>query len=111
MGSNECGNEMLKLIKVVRFIIMICFITRYTSKSVGANDTVYAIVLDWPISNHLVLGAPVSSAKTTVEMLGYAQPLKWEPIPTAGLNITMPNLNVKQLPCKWAWVLRFSNVK
>ncbi|XP_077864266.1 alpha-L-fucosidase-like, partial [Saccoglossus kowalevskii] len=82
----------------------------FTSKPVNGEVVVYAIVLNWPSSNYLVLGTPVTSPKTTVNMLGYSPPLLWKQTATAGMNITMPNLSVNAMPCKWAWVLKLTNV-
>ena len=45
---------------------------RYTSK----GNTVYAIAETWP-GQELVLSAPRTTAKTTVELLGGNAPLKW----------------------------------
>ena len=70
-------------------------------------DWVYAIVLDWPANNVLMLGAPATNPSTNVTMLGYSKPLQWHANPSGrGLNITMPALNPSQLPCKWAWVIK-----
>ncbi|XP_077869306.1 alpha-L-fucosidase-like [Saccoglossus kowalevskii] len=79
----------------------------YTSKP----DAVYGIVLDWPPSNELILGSPQSTEKTTVQMLGYATMLSWKPNPTKGITVAMPTLNADQIPCQWAWVLKFKNIK
>ncbi|XP_070580012.1 alpha-L-fucosidase-like [Ptychodera flava] len=83
----------------------------YTSKPTNASTAVYAIVLDWPTSNHVFLGAPVTTETTKVEMLGYSKPLSWKPSSPAGINITMPTITIDELPCQWAWVLKLLNVK
>jgi len=92
----------------------------YTSKT-QANGTsaVYAIVLMWPADGTLVLGAPVTTATTTVSMLGYAgSPFKWSPMSAAdtnraaagGMTIQFPPIPLNQLPTTWAWVLKLENL-
>ncbi|XP_078609564.1 alpha-L-fucosidase isoform X1 [Branchiostoma floridae x Branchiostoma japonicum] len=79
----------------------------YTSK----NDSVYAIVLDWPKSGQLTLGVPRTSPTTTVTMLGWATPLKWAAVSGGGITVQMPTASPTQLPCQWAWVIRMKGVK
>lgn len=102
---------MLLLYKVSwnTFIELIFFlITRYTLK----NETVYAIVLEWPSSDHLNLGAPVSTADTQVTMLGYDGKFLWEPAgEKGGMVIVFPPIAVNKIPSKWAWVLKLENIK
>ncbi|KAI8492642.1 Tissue alpha-L-fucosidase [Branchiostoma belcheri] len=78
----------------------------YTSK----GDNVYAIVLDWPTTGQLTLGAPRSSSATKVTMLGWPTPLKWAPGWSGGIQIQMPTAAPSQLPCQWAWVLQMQGV-
>ncbi|KAL5019282.1 hypothetical protein ScPMuIL_005004 [Solemya velum] len=82
----------------------------YTSKEVGTSKTVYAILLSWPEDNILTLGAPITTPKTTVTMLGYKPPLKWAAKTSAGIMITIPNISINKMPCLWAWVLKFENL-
>jgi hypothetical protein len=39
-----------------------------------SSVAVYAILLEWPADNMVKLGAPITSAGTTVTMLGYKKP-------------------------------------
>lgn len=82
----------------------------YTSK----NDTVYAIVLQWPKNNKLPLGSLSLSKGATVSMLGLdgydftpytaTTPDNWNNV---GLTvITFPPLTPDVLPTPWAWVLK-----
>lgn len=82
----------------------------YTSK----NDTVYAIVLQWPKNNKLSLGSLSLSKGATVSMLGLdgydftpytaTTPDNWNNV---GLTvITFPSLTPDVLPTPWAWVLK-----
>ncbi|CAG5131393.1 unnamed protein product [Candidula unifasciata] len=76
----------------------------------GTVINVYAIVLSWPESSNLTLASPVTTANTTVTMLGYNTPFKWSPLPNSGLQIQIPAIPFNQLPCKWAWVFKLTGI-
>ncbi|EDV27338.1 uncharacterized protein TRIADDRAFT_37144 [Trichoplax adhaerens] len=80
----------------------------YTSK----NGTVYAIVLKWPGST-LSLAEPMVQAKETkIGLLGYKGNFSFKSqSKNKGVIINIPPLTVAQLPCKWAWVFTFTNLK
>ena len=78
---------------------------RYTSK----GNTVYAIVETWP-GQELVLSAPRTTAKTTVELLGGNAPLKWRQ--EAGkLRIQVPPLPHSALALPEAYVFKLTGVE
>ncbi|XP_796773.4 alpha-L-fucosidase [Strongylocentrotus purpuratus] len=80
----------------------------YTNKTTAA----YAIVLDWPADNQLVLGVPIPNSQTSLFMLGYNQPLKWSGITSKpGITVTMPQFTPDTLPCEWAWVIQMKMVQ
>ena len=81
-----------------------------TSSSSANGYDVYAFVLQWPVNNMLELGAPVSSAKTTVSMLGYAGNFKYTARSGGGIIVTFPLIPPNQMPCQWAWVLKITNL-
>ncbi|XP_033632742.1 alpha-L-fucosidase-like [Asterias rubens] len=85
----------------------------YTSQLNGSLvESVYAIVLEWPVDNRLFLGAPIPNKLSTVSMLGVKTQLQWKVGPKGvGMNITFPVLNPTQMPCQWAWVLKLQKVK
>ncbi|XP_022080385.1 alpha-L-fucosidase-like isoform X2 [Acanthaster planci] len=84
----------------------------YTSKMEGSLLSVFAIVLDWPVTNQLLLGAPIATNQTQINMLGYSIPLQWKQAPSGGgIVVTMPALNPAQLPCQWAWVIKMQTVQ
>lgn len=82
----------------------------YTSKIAEDLSVVsYAIVLNWPSTNTLQLGAPTTTVTTVVTMLGYGDPLSWTPGSEGqGISIQFPNLVPDQLP--WAWVLKLEGL-
>ncbi len=72
---------------------------------------VYAILLDWPRSNKVQLGAVFPSAATRITMLGVpGQSLTWEKYSGGGIVVTLPLLSPALLPCQWAWVLKIENL-
>ncbi|XP_074606094.1 alpha-L-fucosidase-like [Acropora palmata] len=78
----------------------------YTSKA-GA---VYAISLEWPAKGVLNLAAPKPSASTKVTLLGLPSlKLNWKSGKN-GIMIMIPNLNIAELPCQWAWVFKMTGV-
>ncbi|XP_052075492.1 alpha-L-fucosidase-like [Mytilus californianus] len=84
----------------------------YTMKKGSTETDVYAILLEWPDNNLVKLGAPITSKDTTVSMLGYPEKVTW----TAGaggkgINIQIPPLSVKTVPCEWAWTFKMTGLQ
>ena len=79
----------------------------------GATETdVYAILLEWPDNNLVKLGAPITSSDTTVNMLGYPDKVTWTTgVGGKGINIQIPPLSVKTMPCKWAWTFKMTGLQ
>jgi hypothetical protein len=68
-------------------------------------------MLNWPIGQ-LVLGAPVPTMNTVVTMLGGKQEsLGWIGRPQGGIIITFPEWSFYDMPSKWAWVFKMTNIK
>ena len=82
---------------------------RYTSKP----GLTYAIVLDWPKTDMLTLGAPIPTEATVITLLGLPDvKFPWKQMSeNKGVIITIPPLSVSDLPCQWAWVLRMTHVQ
>jgi len=78
----------------------------YTAK--GA--TIYAIVLQWPSNNAVVLTQPTPNAQTTVTMLGFGN-LKFQTNSYNSITVQLPNVPISELPNPHAWVLQLNNVK
>jgi len=78
----------------------------YTKK--GAN--IYAILLQWPSSNMVVLTQPRSLPNTQVTMLGYTKPLVFVNNSYGSITVTLPQLTVTDLPNLRAWTLKLVNV-
>ncbi|XP_067938845.1 alpha-L-fucosidase-like [Watersipora subatra] len=86
----------------------------YTSKKDASSSSgyaIYAIVLAWPDSGELPLGAPIATADTSVTMLGLTGGSLKMQRGSNGVNVIFPVLPVSKLPCKWAWTLKFINLK
>ncbi|OWF45483.1 alpha-L-fucosidase-like [Mizuhopecten yessoensis] len=83
----------------------------YTSKKTANGTEVYAIVLDWPRNNKLTLGSPDATSDTVVYLLGYSGKLSWVHGAQSGVIIQIPEIPYNKMPCQWAWVFKFSNLK
>lgn len=71
----------------------------------------YAIVLEWPSTDELTLGAPITTNVTQVTMLGYEGKFVWKPATDkGGIIVTLPGIPVNKLPSKWAWVFKLENI-
>ncbi|XP_061167091.1 alpha-L-fucosidase-like [Saccostrea echinata] len=82
----------------------------YTAKYLNGRVFVYAIMLDWPKTNTLVLGAPVPSPSTTVSMLGYQGNFTWKAHPGGGMEIQFPVIPINQMPNLDAWTLKITGL-
>jgi alpha-L-fucosidase len=82
----------------------------YTSKKSDSGTSAYAIVLKWPTSGVLTLGAVTASPGMTVSLLGYSAKFDFKPRPTGGIDVTIPVIPANEMPCKWAWVFKLSNL-
>lgn len=72
---------------------------------------VYAIFLKWPTSGQLFLGQPKAIlGSTVVKLLGHGQPLNWISLEQNGIMVELPQLTIRQMPCKWGWALALTNV-
>ena len=78
-------------------------VSRYTENK--ETMSVYALFLKWPTNYNLELGSIYPTPNSTVTLLGYPTPLKWE--------VTSPTILVK-LPSfpldstlQWGWALKF----
>ncbi|CAF1379570.1 unnamed protein product [Adineta steineri] len=83
----------------------------YTSSKDG--ESVYGSLLIWPNNTtEITLGAPVSSASTTVTLLGSnAGPLKWRAASgSGGIIIDISNIKMYSLASDWTWVFKFEHI-
>ncbi|XP_013393623.1 alpha-L-fucosidase [Lingula anatina] len=83
----------------------------YTSKKTGNGTAVYAIVLKWPTTNTLTLGAPIPTSGTVVTMLGYAGSFGFKGIGQQGITIRIPVIPFYEMPCQWGWVFKLEGLK
>ncbi len=72
----------------------------------------YASLLVWPTdTTEITLGAPVSSASTTVTLLGSSGgALKWRSAGASGIIIDVSNVKIYSLASDWAWVFKLQNI-
>nr|XP_003465681.1 plasma alpha-L-fucosidase [Cavia porcellus] len=81
----------------------------YTSKP--KENLVYAIFFKWPISGQLVLAQPDAlPGRTEVKLLGHGAPLSWTSLKPSGVTVQLPQLSIHQLPSRWGWALKLTNM-
>ncbi|UJR23860.1 hypothetical protein I4U23_026835 [Adineta vaga] len=83
----------------------------YTASKDG--QSVYANLLVWPNNTtEVALGAPVTSASTTVTLLGSnAGPLNWRSAGSSGgIIIDVSSIKIYSLASDWAWVFKLQNI-
>lgn len=73
---------------------------------------VYGILIDWPISGRLLLGAPQPGEDTEVEILGYIGNVKWRVETYSKMEAVIIDLPDKsKIETDWAWVMKFKHLK
>ena len=81
----------------------------YTSK----KNTVYGIVLGWPIQSQLYLSDLKLSASTKIHLVGYHNPLKFSIQADNSIKIIFPPMDKFVSTCgkfcRWAYTLKVSN--
>lgn len=77
----------------------------FTSKA----EILYAIVPAWP-GDELELRDVAASDNVLITLLGVPDELKWQAV-DGGIRIKMPNLNVDEMPCRHAYVLKLVGVQ
>jgi len=82
--------------------------TWYTANSDTGN--IYAIFLEWPSNDTLILTEPVPLSNAQIQLVGQNENLQWNYDENI-LTIQLPSLAVSQLPCQWAWTLRMKGIK
>ena len=76
------------------------------------KQSVYASLLVWPnTTSQITLGAPVTSAGTTVTLLGSsAGPLKWQSAGASGIIIDVSTVKSYSLASDWVWVFKLQGI-
>lgn len=83
---------------------------RIYNPQVAGNTIVYAYVLTWPTDGLLYLGAPKGSPQTKLSMLGYSGSIVFKINPGGGITVNLTDINWRQLPNTWSWVLKLENL-
>lgn len=83
---------------------------RYTMKKFPSGTAVYAIVLHWPGSGILRLGAPKVSSGTVISMLGYPEKFSYSTPTAGGVAIKIPPISLNSIPCDWAWTFKLTGL-
>jgi alpha-L-fucosidase len=77
----------------------------FTSK----GNNVYAILPKLP-DGKLLLRDVVAQPKTQVSLLGTNKTFPWRQV-DGGLEVTVPPLLAKEVPCEHAWTLKLTDVR
>eukprot|EP01129_Flabellula_baltica_P007520 TRINITY_DN2936_c0_g1_i1.p1 TRINITY_DN2936_c0_g1~~TRINITY_DN2936_c0_g1_i1.p1 ORF type:complete len:569 (+),score=79.90 TRINITY_DN2936_c0_g1_i1:61-1707(+) len=78
----------------------------YTSK----GTHLYLMFWDWPASDDLTVYIPQPSSFTTIQLLGSSKKIRWTYDNSKGFKITLPSLNIKNIPSIYAWTLKISHL-
>ena len=81
----------------------------YNFKEPTAAAPIFAVVLEWPDTNILILGEPANGTESSrVTLLGAEDPwldLRWTPLEPNGIAVEMPNIPVSKLPHHLVWTI------
>jgi alpha-L-fucosidase len=72
------------------------------------GNTVYAVTPQLPEGKFLIKGLN-TSANTTVQMLGLKKPLAFKKVKD-GIEVTVPKLSLKEVPCEYAWAFKVTDI-
>lgn len=73
---------------------------------------VYAFFTKWPRGNSITLANMEASSQTVIKLLGYegSEEFTWAKSPSGGIVIKMPVIPFYDMPSKWLWTLKFSDI-
>ncbi len=72
------------------------------------KGNVYAIALEWPADNRLILTLDRPDPSTEVSLVGREGKLPWK-YEDGKMVIDLNSVKISELPCEWAWVFRIAN--
>ena len=67
------------------------------------GEVVYAILLEWPIGGHVVMGDPLAGPNTEVYLLGYDHNLVWR---SRGNEVVIDLPDKSGVSTNWGWVIK-----
>jgi len=79
----------------------------YTRSKDGKYN--YAILMDWPKSDTIIMRNANPKWEKKVYMLGYDKPLEWIDSPSYGMAVKLPQQmkDPANRPCRHAWVIKY----
>lgn len=72
------------------------------------NGSLYAISLEWPADNKLLLNIDKPDPGTKISMLGRDGNLPWI-FENGKVIVDLSPVKIAELPCEWAWVFKVGN--
>ncbi len=74
------------------------------------HDCLYAIALEWPDDNQLILNVDKPLAAAKVTLLGREGLLPWK-YENGKMIVNLGSVKISELPCEWAWTFKISDLK
>ncbi len=72
------------------------------------NGNIYAIALEWPQNNRLILNIEKPAGNAQITLLGTDKTLPWK-YENNRLIVDLSSIGIADLPCQWAWTFRIGN--
>jgi alpha-L-fucosidase len=72
------------------------------------RGNLYAISLEWPADNKLLLNIEKPADGTKISMLGRTGNLPWV-YENGNVIVDLSQVKIAELPCEWAWTFKISN--
>jgi hypothetical protein len=118
--GEKVGNQMMpRLFSHLMYILSITYLIinqfsflatlfncRYTASKTD-KTVIYCMVLDWPIDNEILLGSLKDIKVSSVELLG-SDAVMYFFQESEGLRVLFPAINIRKMPCEWAWSLKIT---
>ncbi|KAK8801113.1 hypothetical protein WA158_001884 [Blastocystis sp. Blastoise] len=72
-------------------------------------NAIYAILTEWPIDNTVTLSSPQLTENTKMSLMGSDKPVEYKQ-DGENIIITLPSLNIRQIPCQEFYVIKMTNI-
>ncbi|KAK8792864.1 hypothetical protein WA158_005028 [Blastocystis sp. Blastoise] len=72
-------------------------------------SAVYAILTEWPEDNTVTLSSPQLTENTKMSLMGSDKPVEFKQ-DGEKITVTLPNLNVRQIPCQEYYVIKMTSI-
>ncbi|KAK8791084.1 hypothetical protein WA158_005715 [Blastocystis sp. Blastoise] len=73
-------------------------------------SAVYLILPEWPVENTVTITSPILNNNSTMTLMGSDKPVEFKKNGD-NITITLPNLNIRQIPCQEYYVIKMKNIE